>query len=54
VAAREANLGKPVTDDNNNNRLDTDFIAYPTQIDFGTAPGRINSAAACRAGCRHR
>jgi uncharacterized protein (DUF2141 family) len=31
VAAREANLGKPVTDENNNNRLDTDFIGYPTE-----------------------
>ena len=29
AAAHEANLGKPVTDENNNNRLDTDFIGYP-------------------------
>ena len=31
AAAHEANLGKPVTDENNNNRLDTDFIGYPIE-----------------------
>jgi uncharacterized protein (DUF2141 family) len=31
AAAHEANLDKPVTDENNNNRLDTDFIGYPIE-----------------------
>jgi hypothetical protein len=37
MAPREANLGKPITDENNNNRLDTDFIGYPTRAEWQRA-----------------